>query len=84
MLLEIVTNFEIAVGRGVEVPSDRMTPGPITVGHRSDVQCHANAIAGIVTGTANLCQFPTGAEIAGTHFCVRFKATCGKHYGFRG
>ena len=54
VLLELVADGEVAIGRGVDVPGDGMTAGPITVGPRARRERHADAGAHVEARAADL------------------------------
>ena len=60
-----------------------MPRGPVAVRLRTDVESHADALAGVVAGAAHLRQLPAGAHVAGAHLRVRLEAAGRHHDGAR-
>jgi len=69
----------IAELRRVAVPADRVAARPVAGRHGADLERHADAVAGVEAGAADLGEFPAGTEIAGAHFGVGLKAAGGEH-----
>ena len=83
MLLEVVTDGKITELRRVAVPSDRMAAGPIAGRHGADVERHANAVAGVESGAANLGKLPGGPQITRPHFGIGLKPAGREDHAFR-
>ena len=81
MLLEEVGYVAVAGGRRVEVPRDGVASAPVSERLGADVHRHAYAVAGVELGSAHLRQFPSGAEVSGTHFRVRLESAAGERDG---
>src|SRR5579859_7196347 len=58
-----------------------MAARPVAARRGADVERHADAVAGVVTGAAHLREIPTRPEIAGAPFRVSLKTAAGKHHG---
>ena len=61
---------EIAKIRRIAVPGHGMAAGPLAIRLRADRQCHADAIAGVVTRAADLGHVPAGPEITCAPFAI--------------
>ena len=51
---------EVTEGRGVQVPGDGVAPAPVAIGLRSDIERHLDAVARVVRGAADFCEFQPG------------------------
>src|SRR5437764_178614 len=65
VLLEGVADGEIAELRRVVVPADGVAARPVAGGRGSDLEGHADAVAGVEARAPDLRELPAGAEIAG-------------------
>src|SRR5690606_25210152 len=83
VLLEIVEHLIVAVRRGRDIPADRVTPRPVAIGPRADLEGHANAVAHIVLGAAHTREIPAGAEIARPHLRAGFETAARQDHGAR-
>jgi hypothetical protein len=81
VLLEGIADGEVAELRRVAVPADGVTAGPVASRRGSDVEGHAQAVAGVEAGAAHLREIPAGAEIARAPFGVGLEAAAGQHHG---
>src|SRR5262245_15976568 len=79
VLLELVADREVAIGRRIDVPGDRMAARPVAVGPCPDVERHTQTSAHVEAGAAAFGELPILAEIARAHFGVRLEAATGKH-----
>src|SRR5262249_59766306 len=78
VLLKLVADRKVAIGRRIDVPGDRMAARPVAAGPRADVERHAQAGAHVETGAAALGELPVLAEIARAHFRIRLEAATGE------
>ena len=83
MLLELIAHREVAELGRVALPADGVAARPVAVGHRADVQRHADAVAGVEARAAHLGELPSGAEIARAPFVVALEAAGREHHRFR-
>ena len=83
MLLEIVADGEIAELRRIAVPADGMAARPVAGRHGAGLQRHADAVAGVEAGAADLGELPARPEIARAHFGVGLEAAGGEHDALR-
>src|SRR5438874_9031308 len=83
MLLKIVPHLPVAMPRGVVIPLHGMTTTPVTPRFGTDVEGHADAVAGVVRGAAHTREVPVGAEISRAHLDVGLEAAGGEHDGLR-
>lgn len=83
MLLELIADIQVAVGRRVQVPGHRMAAGPVPIGHGADIERHGEPFPVVVFGAAHLGEVPAGAEVAGAHLLVRFEPAAGQHHRLR-
>ena len=81
VLLEIIADGAVPVGRGGDVPADGMAAGPVAVRPCAGLQRHADAVAGIVAGAAHPAEVPAVPEIARPHLGIGFEAAAGQHHG---
>src|SRR6202048_3068607 len=72
VLLELIADREIAIGRSVDVPRHRMGTGPMAVGPRADRHRHVEPGAHIESRTAHPRHFPPGAKVLCPHFRIGF------------
>ena len=80
VLLEVVADVEVAeIGR-VHVPGDSVAAGPVAAAGGPGVQRHADAVAGVEAGTADLRDFPAGPEVLGAPGGIGFEAAAREHY----
>ena len=84
MFLKIVQHFAVTERRRADIPTDRMTPRPIAERLRADIECHLDAVTGIVPGPAHPCQIPTLAEIAHPHLWIGFEPAAAEHHRMAG
>ncbi len=61
VLLELVADGEVPIGRRVNVPRHRMAAGPVTVGPRPDAHRKVETRAHVEACAAHFREFPTGA-----------------------
>ena len=80
VLLELVADREIAIGRSVDVPRHRMGTGPMAVGPCADRHRHVEPGAHIESRTAHPRHFPTGAKVLCPHFRIGLEAAAGEHH----
>src|SRR5262249_3287662 len=62
----------------VTLPRHRVTARPLPIGLRADLECHPNAVAGVVARAAHLRHVPARTEVAGTPFAICLKAAAGQ------
>src|SRR5580698_506306 len=78
-----VLTIDIAIIVGVALPGHRVCAGPLPVRLRSDVERHADTVAGVVPGAAHLGHVPARAEIARAPLAAGLEAATGQHYRIR-
>jgi hypothetical protein len=59
------------------VPSRPMAARPVSIGRRTNRQCHVDAVAGVETRAAHLGGLPTETEITRAHFGIGLEAARG-------
>src|SRR5690606_14963668 len=74
MLLKLVADLQIAEFRGVTIPSDGVTPGPVAVRRGTDIERHANTVPGVEARTSYLRGIPAGSQVAGAPLRVGLEA----------
>ena len=80
VLLELVADGEVAIGRRVDVPGHRVASRPVAVRPRAGSERHVEARAHVETSAADFRELPARPEIAGAHLRIGFKAAAGKYY----
>jgi hypothetical protein len=80
VLLESVADVEIAELGCVGVPSDCMTPGPVTTRCGTDVDRHLEPVAGVESRPTHFGEVPAGAEIARTPSRIGFESAARQHH----
>ena len=81
VLLETVTDREIAELGSVAIPCDRVAAGPVAGGRRSGLERHTDPVPGVVPGAAHLGQIPARAQVARPPLGVGLEATGREHDG---
>src|ERR1700716_2663035 len=79
VLLKLVTDREITKLGRVHLPLHRMAAGPVAAWACADIQCHADAVAGVEARAAHFGEVPAGTEIARAPFGIRFESTASEH-----
>src|SRR5438105_9075754 len=79
VFLEAVADDQIAEFRRVAVPPHCVATGPVAAGRRADVERHCDAGASIETSPADLCQIPSGTQVARPPFGIRLEASRREH-----
>src|SRR5262249_671759 len=83
MLLALVADGAVTVGRAIDVRGDGMAGGKMAVGRGADRQRHGEARAHVEAGAADLGELPARTQIARAHFRIRLEAPARKHDGTR-
>ncbi len=83
MLLELITDSQIAELGRVLIPADCVTTRPIPVRCRTDVERHADTVARIESRASDFGDLPAGSEVARAPLGVGFEATRCNYDGFR-
>ena len=78
----MIADGEIAEFRRVQLPLHGMATRPVAARRGADVERHADAVAGVVTGAAHLGEVPAGSEIARAPFRIGLEAAAGEHHRF--
>ena len=74
VLLELVADGEVAIGRRVDVPGHRVAARPVAVRPRADPKRHVEAGTHVETGAADFREVPARSEITRAHLRVRLEA----------
>ena len=83
VLLELIADREVAELWRVPFPAHRVAARPVAIGHRADIERHADPVAGIEPCPAHLGELPAGAEIARAPFVITLESAGGEHHRFR-
>src|SRR5262249_31698856 len=71
VLLKVVEHPAVAERRRGDVPANGMAARPIAERHRTDIDRHADAVAGVVARATYASEIPALTEIAHAHLRVR-------------
>ena len=80
MLLKLIADRKVAEFGSVHLPLHGVTARPVSPGTGSDVERHANAIAGVETRASHLGEVPSRPEITRPPLRVGFETPTGKHH----
>ena len=81
VLLEPVTDGEVAVRRRVHIPLHGVRTRPVAGDRGADVDRHAMADTGVVFRATHLREVPVRPEIARAHLGIRFEPAARHHHG---
>ena len=80
MLLELVTDRQVAELRRIHVPLHRVRARPMSRHRSAGIHRHAVAPAGVVAGASHLREIPVRPEITRPHFRIALKPTARQHH----
>src|SRR5207237_3190234 len=81
VLLELVADREVAKFGRIHFPLHRMTARPVAARACTDVERHADAVAGVEARAAHLGEIPARAEITRAPFRIGLEAAGGENNG---
>ena len=81
VLLELVSDPEIAEFGRVPFPADRVAARPVAGRRGAHVERHADHVSGVEARAAHLGKLPIGSEITGAPLRVRLEAAAREHHG---
>ncbi len=80
VFLEAVADIEIAKGRRVQIPGDRMRARPVAGDRRTQIERHLQSLAGVEARAAHLGEVPIRPEIARPHLGIGLEPAAGQHH----
>ena len=80
VLLKAVADIEVAKGRRVQIPGDRVRPRPVAGDRGAEIERHLQPLPGVEARAAHLGEVPARPQIARPHLGIGLEPAAGQHH----